>query len=182
MCYLEFAKGRSSIAKCSNLVDLMVQHYCFRDLSVLTPLSQLKSLWFSQGSLGDISEIGAFPNLTQLTIALMRNLTDIGPISDLKRLETLEITVCKKFGRLDALSSLPNLRKLEVTDCGPIDSLAPLLGCPNLEYLGFGGETIILDGDVALLTRMPKLKTVLFKNRKSYNKRREDIPAFPRYA
>ena len=175
-CYLEFSKGRSSVGQCTSLENLRIQHYCFKDLSVLTPLSGLTELWFSQGSLGDISKIGALSKLKVLTIAYMRNLEDISPASALKNLEELDISNSKRIQNLSGLGSMPSLRVLKLIDCGEIDSLEPLLECTNLEELYFGGTTI-RDGNLKVLQDMPNLKKAPFFNKKHYNMTEEEFVA-----
>lgn len=178
-CYIEFTKNRRSVALCTKLKSLSLQHYAYKDVTVLTPLSELTELWFSQGGLGDISAIGAFPDLKLLTLALLRNLRDISPLSTLKKVEELDLEGSKNFANLDAVSEMRALRTLNMSHCGNIDALKPLERCENLEVLRFGGDTTILDGDMTILLRMPKLRLALFGNRKHYNMKREDIPAFP---
>ena len=175
-CYLEFNKGRASVGRCQSLRDLSLQHYCYRDLSPLTSLSNLTSLWFSQGSLGDVSEIGAFPELRTLSLLLLRNLKDFSPIAGLKELTELNLQCSKGIDKLDSLATMGALRSLNLVDCGDIESLAPLEACPKLESLCFGGDTKILDGDITPVLRIPNLKSVLFANRRSYNLKRQDMP------
>jgi len=180
-CYIEFVKGRSSVGSCTSLERLSLQHYSFKDLSPLSALSRLEKLWFSQGSLGNISDIGAFPRLTDLSLMLLRNLRDISPLSTLKHIERLNLQKSKGFNQLDSLATLSSLRTLSIVDCGEIESLTPLEDCRNLEELHFGGDTTIVDGDLSVLTRLPNLKEVLFRTRRSYNLRGEDIPAYHSY-
>jgi len=175
-CYMEFNKNRRSVSTCHGLTRLSLQHYSYRDLVPIAALGKLKELWISQGSLGDISGIAAFPKLTEITLGLLKNLSDIGPLSFLDDLQVLTIQGCKRVNEVDALAKCRALRSLDITSCGEIESLAPLVECETLEELRFFEDTKIKDGDIAVLLRMPNLKKARFNNRRHYNMRWEDLP------
>ena len=177
-CYMEFCKGRNSVTTCSDLEYLSLQHYSYKDLARLSPLKKLSTLGIAQGSLSDISAIGAMSNLRDIGLVLLRNLTDLSPLCQLDKIQNLDLTGCKKFGKLDALSGLPTLRTLNISNCADIESLSPLLACKDLEILELSQDTTIRDGDLTVLLQMPTLKYVDFENRRHYNLSREDIPAF----
>ena len=177
-CRMEFCKGRISVTGCKNLELLSLQHYSYKDFSKLTSLTGLTTLDIAQGSLADISDIGAFWNLRDLKLVLLRNLKDISPLSHLGNIEELELEGSKGIENLNALSGLTRLRRLNIANCGEIESLAPLVGCESLQILKFSEDTNIRDGDLKVLMRIPNLKYVTLANRRHYNLRREEIPMF----
>ena len=116
--HMEYKNSRKSVGKCISLEELSLQHYSLKDLSSLTDLVALRELWFSQGSLGDISSIGKFANLKSCTLAFLRNLVDLTPLAELKQLEILELDYSKNFKNLRALSGMTSLKKLNVSNRG----------------------------------------------------------------
>ena len=174
---MEYSRGRESVGKCPNLEVLRVQHFSEKNLAVLNDLNTIRELWFSQGSLGDISLIRKFSQVQSVSFMLLRNLRDLSPLSSLQSLEKLDLRYSKNFSNIEALAGMKSLKRLDIGNCGDIESLLPLESCTNLEALFFA-DTNILDGDMSILLRMPNLKTVVFLNKRHYSVRREDIPAF----
>lgn len=67
--------------------------------------------------------------------------------------------------------------QLRPTSCRAIDSLAPLLDTP-VEVLVLD-RTVVTDGDLAVLERIPTLREVDFDDHRSYNRRLSDFAGLP---
>jgi hypothetical protein len=79
------------------------------------------------------------------------------------------------FGSTRQLARLTKLKEVYLCDVGDIDTLAPLQKLRSLEVVFAWGNTNIRDGDLSVLTRLPRLKMVTFQNRRHYSHRREQI-------
>ena len=178
-CRLEFNKSRSSVFSLSNLKRLELIHYPYRDLTPLVPLTNLRSLSLSQGSLQNIDLIREFHNLEELRLNFFPKLANFQPISSCTKITWLDLDRMKGLCNLGSLNGLVNLRQLDISNCGKIQSLAPLKEFSNLEVVRFIENTFIEDGDVRALLELPNLKVVRFMNRKDYNLRREEFPGYP---
>jgi hypothetical protein len=83
-------------------------------------------------------------------------------------LRELEIQDAAAIDDIDDVEPLVNLRFLGASDCGDIASLAPVAQLQRLETIHAWGSTRILDDDLFPLTRLPRLKEVRMRDRRSY--------------
>ena len=91
-------------------------------------------------------------------------------------LTEIEIDGCRKITDISALARHTELRRIMLIDCGHIATLGPLANLPLLEEFWFYGTTVIDDGDMTPLLRMPALQRVSFGyHKKFYSHSTEDI-------
>lgn len=152
------------------------------DISPLSGLIRLKSLYLSNNQITDIS---ALSGLTALeTLALYNNqIADISALSGLSNLTSLDMEH-NQIANITPLSGLTNLKSLElssnpITDTSPLSTLTgletlslsrtglttipALTDLPNLKFLDLLGNQIT---DISGLSGMPVIETVtLFGNR-----------------
>ncbi|MCG2798356.1 MAG: hypothetical protein L6367_07430, partial [Cellulomonas sp.] len=53
----------------------------------------------------------------------------------------------------------------------------PLIGHPHLRQVALNGSTVVADGDLSPLLRMPALRNLLIANRRGYRPSRADLAA-----
>lgn len=87
----------------------------------------------------------------------------------------LSLNNCQNIRSLQCLSSLVSLETLHLASMGELDSLSFLVFLTQLECFNFSGSTNIKDGNLTLLTKLPKLKLVGFQNRKHYTHKFKEL-------
>jgi hypothetical protein len=84
-------------------------------------------------------------------------------------------TSCPGLLDLSPIGHLAELRKLTIEDCHELKSLSPISKCKKLEFLQIAGNTVVLDGDLSSLNRLPKLKKILLADRKHYSHTADEL-------
>jgi hypothetical protein len=175
-CSFHWLKGSRNLSCCQSLEKLFLYDYPCQTLETVFKLKNLQELHvISSRRIDNIYGIEGLCLLTQLELSYLYQLSCISPLSTLSQLTHLEIHSCKKINDIEALSTLINLKTLLLENLDDITSLKPLKSCSNLEYLGLTDSTKILDGDFNFLKEFPRLKTIVYKNRKHYSDKRQDL-------
>ncbi|MBP3544273.1 MAG: hypothetical protein J6J86_08610, partial [Lachnospiraceae bacterium] len=118
-----------------NLKSLHCGNISLTELAEIIHPEQLTSLSFECGIFSsDLSDIGIFTNLNELTIHGYYSETDISPLSDLE-----------------------NLRKLEITNGNEITSFAVLYDMPQLTSLSIESDNLRDIGFLANMTELEEL-------------------------
>jgi hypothetical protein len=177
---LEIAKvtwkdGIKSLLKCSSLKYLNILNWPDENLKNLTSMSRLSKLLLTSRKLASLDGIGSLVALQWLDLHACRRLTKLENITHCQSIIHLEITSCKSVRDISPIGSLGLLRELHLDNNDKIESLMPIRGCNLLERLSFCGNTIILDGKISAIQGMPKLKTLRFAPRRTYDRTREEI-------
>jgi hypothetical protein len=169
--------GGDTVFQCSSLRSLRVSRYPEINLTVLRGLVRLERLRIDNSRrLRSLDCVGSLSMLTVLSLRDDRELNDVGALASLGHsLREFELNVCRKVSDISALSAHRELRRVMLIDCGRIASIAPLADLPTLEEFWFYGTTVIEDGDMTPLLRMPSLQRVSFAPRRHYSHRTEDI-------
>lgn len=139
-----------------------------------TPFSNLinlDSLSLSASGLSEIRSFATLKNLEEIDMALMKHLSSLEGIEQLTKLRRVKLEDCPNVGSIEQLASLCELEFLWLYDCGDIESLSSLRSLKNLREINIGGNTNIVDGDVAVLKSLPHLERVGVVHRKHYNAR-----------
>lgn len=146
------------------------------DLGPLRNLSELRTLSLKDyPRLVSLAGIADLVNLRDLTIGADRRFTDIAPIAGAPWLERLWFGACRGIGSISPLSAVKSLRWLYLDDCGDVESLTPLAHLDALEDVSFVGDTKVLDGKIAMLAELPRLRDSWFQNRRFYDITREAL-------
>lgn len=176
-CRIMWCPGAPTVFECPRLQWLFLDYFKSKDLGALTQLRRLRHLAISNSPIEDLSPIEELPPLKELRLINLRKLTDLEPLRQQTDLELLEIDGSRKLTSIDALAGMTELHTLYLCNAGGIESFHPLSHMKNLKCIYAWGDTNIMDGDVDILTRLPKLKKVAFMDRKHYSHTREKVEA-----
>jgi len=133
-------------------------------------LTTLKHLELSFSGIQSLSDLTPLRGLEMLVFEVCRNLENLEGVDAFPNLKCLSLTETRKISSLECLRPLTGLEVLTIDDCGEIESLAPLAELRNLKAISFSGaQTTICDGDLAPLTKLPKLSMLMFGPRRHYS-------------
>ncbi len=128
-------------------------------------------------NLESLSGIANLPALEALNVVGARRLHDLSDAQALApTLHHLQLEGCAALTTIDAVEDLTELRFLGVSDCGGIESLTPVAGLERLEMFSAWGSTRIEDNDLSPLSRLPILREVRMRDRRSYRPRVAALP------
>ena len=157
------------------LQHLNIDAYPYEDLEPLHALQDLRVLKIMSRKLSTLNGIEKFTKLEEIDFSYCTQLHSIDAVSEASTsIHSIWFDTCKKIGSIRPLGCLPNLRVARVTNCASISTLSPLTKCANLKELIFG-DTIIQDGNLHHLLRIPRLRAALFRNRRHYSHTRSQI-------
>lgn len=174
-CALEWRAKASSIFAHAGIKRLFINKYSGKDLTRFSQMVRLESLALASPRVETLDGIETLTALSFLGIYVARQLTSLQGIEALTNLTRLEVNDCRKIGDLAPIAGLRGLRELHVCNDGEIASFRPLANLHDLELVLFYESTNVLDGDLGVLTRLPKLQRVAFMERKHYTHRRSDF-------
>ena len=175
----EWALIGSTLGTVGQLEHLSTWMFGEMDLHAFRDHVALKTMTIKDAPyLETLSGVGNLPDLVVLKIIGARRLHEIDDVGELSSsLRELKFETCPRIETIDVVESLVGLRFLGVSESGDIASLAPVEALTQLETLYAWGTTRILDGDLSPLTRLPRLKELRMRNRRSYKPPVGDIPA-----
>jgi len=172
---IEWRANSKSIFKAHTLREVFVNNYTGSSLKPFAELDQLESLRLKSPRIREIGDLSTLRKLRDFALVNATRLTSLEGIQVLKTLEHFEANHNRRISNIEQIGSLTELRHLEIWDNREIDTLRPLLSLKNLEELFFYESTNIVDGDVACLMQLPKLRKTSFQNRRHYNCKREEL-------
>lgn len=173
---IDWFPNANTLFQCANLKELAIGKYPGKESSApFANLSHLRRLWLSCCGLEEIENFKVMTELESLELLNMAHLRSLHGIEELTNLKRLRIESCKNIGDIEPVQNLQNLEFLSVSDCGNIASLEPLRNLTKLETLQFYESTNILDGKLGLLEKLPKLRVLQFKERKHYDRKRQNF-------
>jgi hypothetical protein len=155
----------SDIAKLTNLRELRIYggRISNSGLAKLLGLRSVErlSLTYTEVTTSGLTQLGALPNLTYLTVRQIDRGQGLLDLRGLSKLKQLSISLSKPSNFSDAdLMSLANLKNLEWLQIGPrqytAQGLAHLAGLTQMERLGIGGPELT-DDALRHLANMKKL-------------------------
>jgi hypothetical protein len=153
----------------SSIEYLNIIKYPYEDLFALHNYTNLKKLQLTSSKLKSLKGIDKLINLRSVDLFKCNQLETLESVDRLEILEELDVQNCKKLNNLNQLSNLISLKTLFIEDCGEIQSLKPLQNSINLIKVWIGGNTTLIDGDIEVVIKLPKLKELSFVNKKHYN-------------
>lgn len=171
---LFWRKGVTGLDKLKNIKKLFLYKYnpSSKDLSEIADIGTLEYLSLKSPAIESIGNIENLVNLRFLGIYFATKLQNIEELAVLKNLKHLELDTCKKINNIKIIGQIVSLEKLSISNCGSIESLKPVSSLVNLSELRFIESTSIADGDIKIVSNLPKLKKIVFQNRKHYNLKR----------
>jgi hypothetical protein len=168
--------GFESVFNCRSLEELFVFAPPDHDLARFGELTDLRRLELSEGRrLNTTAGVEKLRELRFLGLYLQQGLEDLAGVDQLGGLRELAIETCRKLTDLDAVAGLRGLTKLKVANCGEIASLRPLTGLESLEQFFAWESTTFQDGDLGVLTRLPRLRQIALASRRHYRPPVKDI-------
>lgn len=175
--HLNWRPAAETLFEQVGLESLSLAGYPFADLTPLARLSRLEGLRIASAPrLVSVKGIAELPALKVQRLLDDKQLRDLAPFADATpSLVDIELNVCRKVADISALANQTGVRRISLIDDGRIDSIKPLADLPALEEFWFYGTTIIEDGDLTPLLRMPALKRTSFANRRHYSHGIRDI-------
>jgi len=144
----------------------------------LTGLGNIKTLEYISLKAPIIKAVGNVKNLEHLNflgIYAAVKLADIDGLTEFKNLKHLELDTCRKIKDMKIIGQMNSLEKLSISNCGNIESLKPISNLANLSELRFAESTNVIDGDIEILKKLPKLAKIVFQNREHYNQKMDDF-------
>lgn len=170
--FLHWWKGANSVFECTTVKNLYLDEVKLKDLSALGNLSKIHTLTIGNSPVKNLSFLPGLDHLTKLALLNCRKVADFSPISSLRRLDWLEIRGTKELTSLEFVRCLTKLEVLLIESNSEIASLEPLIDCQDLKAFSFRGTKMnVSDGDLGVLTTLPKLSMLGFQDRKRYSHR-----------
>jgi hypothetical protein len=176
---LEWRPMARSLFGCVTLRRVFINNGDFGSLDVFRRLNRLEHLSLKSPAIREIGDASSLKRLVFLGIYNARFLTSLHGIEVLTHLERLEVERCRAIVDIEPVRGLRHLKKLYIPNNGDIASLAPVGDLMELEACHFHESTNIVDGDLAILKTLPRLRNTTFQQRRHYNCRRPDLPPFP---
>lgn len=175
----EWSLIRATLGGVDHLDSVITWRFDEVDLHVFRDHVGLERLTIKEAPcIESLAGIGGLPELAVLSIGLARKLTDVGDVGGLaSSLREFKLEACPAITALDDVEELRELRLLGFSECGEIESLAPLSALERLEVLLAWGSTRILDCDLSPLARLPRLREVRMRDRRTYKPRVADLVA-----
>jgi Leucine-rich repeat (LRR) protein len=175
---LEWRVRSQSIFQARTLRKVFINRYSGSSLTPFAQLDRLESLRLYGSRIHEIGDVSSLHQLRVLELALARKLSSLDGLEVLTTLEHLEINTCRRIRSIEPIRYLTKLRHLSLDNMSEIETLQPVLALRELESLYFVESSNILDGDIALLNRLPHLRRVSFQNRRHYDCTREELEAY----
>ncbi len=120
--------------------------------------------------------VAGLPNLRALRLLDNRGLSNLEALrAGQPPLHDLYIDTCRRINDLEPLRSQRELTGLALINGGRVPTLAPLADLPRLRELWFYESTVVEDGDMSVLLRMPSLERTSFAPRRHYTHRSADV-------
>jgi Leucine-rich repeat (LRR) protein len=144
-------------------------------LENLPAASGLLELLVGSRNLTSLSGISSFPTVKKVRILDAISLIDLSSLFLLSNLETLYLHNVKKLKKFECLRGNKSLRELKFINCKEIDSISFLGDLENLEHIEIGGNTVVRDGDLSVLLRLPKLRSAIITPKAHYEPRAKEV-------
>ncbi|HIP48078.1 MAG TPA: hypothetical protein EYG92_03825 [Lutibacter sp.] len=139
----------------TNLQHLVISGFEEKDLTILSGLTNLKSLSFKTARIKSLKGIETLTNLKVLSFGGVRSLTDVSDIVTLQKLKFLEFDICWKMQDFSSIGKIKNLEVLHLMDCKNLASIKFVKNMPKLRQLYTLGTTIINDFDTTPAQNIP---------------------------
>ena len=131
----------------TNLEHLYISDFDEKDLSVISTLTNLKSLSITRSKIKSLKGIEKLINLEYLSLGAVRSLVDISDIVACKKLKRIDFDICWKLQDFSPIGELKEMEILELQDCKSLASIKFVEQLPKLKRLIALGTTVINDFD-----------------------------------
>jgi hypothetical protein len=123
------------LAKLTTLEDIILRSITLPDLSLLKPMTQLRSLNLKLGGTRDIGLLPEIGRLRYFEAWLVRGLSDLSAIADVPTLQYVFLQALKQVETLPSFATLPLLRRVVLDTMKGLTDLGPVADAPVLEDL-----------------------------------------------
>ena len=171
-CHLQFQPNLRSIFTAQSLRLLKIYGLKKDAAEHLAALATLENLELAHSGIRNLAPLQGMDHLERLSLNVCRHLENFDNLESLQSLQCLHISEVNCLRDLEKIASLRNLEVLNLTDVGEIASLEPLGALKNLKALWVAGRnTQIVDGDLSVLTELPKLAMLTLVPNRHYSHR-----------
>lgn len=139
----------------TNLEHLYISDFDEKDLSVISTLTNLKSLSITRSKIKLLKGIENLINLEYLSLGAVRSLEDISDIVACKKLKRIDFDICWKLQDFSPIGELKEMEILELQDCKSLASIKFVEQLPKLKRLIALGTTVINDFDTTPAKDVP---------------------------
>ena len=133
-----------------------------RNIDLLPQIGALEELWLMRiTSLSDLEVLKEVRTLTKLTLDWMRNVTQLPSFAPLTKLTNVRLDTMKGLQSLEAVAAAPALKRLSIANMPQLkpEDFACLLGHPQLEELwAFPGRKTVNAAVRAMFPRIARYK------------------------
>ncbi|NGX84410.1 leucine-rich repeat protein [Aequorivita sp. KMM 9714] len=171
-------RGSETIFDTLSLLKLRIDNYDKYEIIEISNLKKLHSLSLYYATIINLQGISRLKNLTKLDLTGCVYLEDIEKINELTSLRELRLDDCKNLTTLKPVNNLQKLQHLSFNNIGSLSSIVYLNSLSNLEEIFFSDNTNIKDGNLnnlEYLFQKAKLKKAIFKNRRHYTHKPQDL-------
>ena len=130
------------------------------DLSLLLPLTGLRSLDIKLGGTRDLGLLPRVGELWYLELWMIRGLTDVSAVGDIRSLRALFLQALRQVEMLPDLSRATSLRRVRLEGMKGLRDVGPLATAPALEAIELIDMRHLQPNDLAPLAGLPNLKAV----------------------
>lgn len=168
-CFLDWWRGAETIFGSPALEDLYLYGAKLSSFEPLRDMRSLRALNLSSANIEDLKPIASLSGLQRLELVDCRKVASFESLVLLSELRWLRIEGVRDLGEIDFVGALNQLEVLQLSGVGVIRSLHSLERLLNLRAFAFPDNSNVSDGDLAVLTRLPRLAMLMFAPRKHYS-------------
>ena len=150
------------IFNCRSLVSLSTLGAKHVKPDLYGQMVNLEELIITSSNIEHLGFLSRLSKLKKLEIYNCRKIMDFTPISQCEQLEWLAIEGNNNINNIDFIKSLDKIYYLNISNNKEIISIKVLEKLENLKALAFTDNTIIEDGDLSYLTKLPNLSMLMF--------------------
>jgi hypothetical protein len=154
------AKHLEVISGLRSLFDLTLRSITLPDLSILQPLTGLRSLDLKLGGTRDLRLLPRVGELWYLELWMIRGLADVSAVGQIASLRSLFLQALRHVEELPDLSGATSLRRVHLETMKGVRDLRPLATAPALEGLELVDMRHLQPDDLRPLVGLANLKAV----------------------
>ena len=148
------------ISGLTQLDDLTLRSITMPDLSLLLPLTGLRSLDLKLGGTRDLRLLPRVGELWYLELWMIRGLTDVTAVGSISSLRVLFLQALRQVEELPDFRAATSLRRVRLETMKGLRDLRPLATAPALEAIELIDMRHLRPEDLAPLVGLPNLKAV----------------------
>jgi hypothetical protein len=140
--------------------DLTIRSITMPDLSLLLPMTRLRSLDLKLGGTRDLGLLPRVGELRYLELWMIRGLTDVTAVGQISSLRALFLQALRQVETLPDFRQATELRRVRLETMKGLRDLSPLATAPALEGVELIDMRHLKPEDLAPLIGLPRLKAV----------------------